>query len=106
VSFVGSSDAERPWPREGFVAVVGAEAQEHVFLAVGLIGRLPECSLLRALGSTQWMAGEPVRDALAELIEVASDADERLAVTQALELVEFAIGTGTGVAVVPPPCDC
>jgi hypothetical protein len=82
--------------------VVSAEAQQGVFLDVGLVERLPETSVLRALGSTQWMAGEVVRDGLAELIGLASDADERLAVTQARELVEYAIGTGTGVAVVPP----
>jgi len=102
VSFVGTIGSERLWPREGFVAVVSAEAQQGVFLDVGLVERLPEASVLRAPGSTQWMAGEVVRDALAELVGMASDVEERLAVTEARELVEYAIAMGTGVAVVPP----
>jgi hypothetical protein len=102
---VGTIPNERPWPRERFVAVVSADAQEGLFLDIELVSRLPEGSVLRAAGPERWMPGERVREALADLIGLASDDHERLSVTQATQLVDYAITTGTGVAVVPPTCD-
>jgi hypothetical protein len=40
-----------------------------------------------------------------ELSALASDDAERHTVTQAMDLVDYAISTGTGVAVVPPTSD-
>ena len=81
---------------------MSAETQEGVFLPIGLVGRLPQESLLRAVGDERWMSGEPAKVALSDLVGLASDAEERLAVSQAMELVDHAIATGTGVADVPP----
>lgn len=102
VSVVGTTPGPPAWPREGFVAVVSAESQEGAYLDLRLVERLPERSVLRAVGQQRWLPGEPVREALADLLALTSDEIDQHAVKQALELTDYAIATGTGVAVVPP----
>jgi len=49
-----------PWPREGFVAIAGAESPDtYVFLPVNLIeGRKPESgqAILRTSGNERWLS--------------------------------------------------
>lgn len=88
----------------GQVIVVSAESQERVAIPVDSVCLLSdhERSLLRTTGSPAWYAAEPVREELTRLRDRVPGPD-RVAVEQALELVEYACSTRTGVAIVPPP---
>jgi hypothetical protein len=100
--------AGRRWPLTGFVAVIGAEAQDAVFLPSRLVEQLGTSAVqLRAVGEQRWLAGpvgaEALLQELIDLLETADLSDEdRLVVDHAVELVEYEIGNRTGVAVAPP----
>jgi hypothetical protein len=98
--------AGRRWPLEGFVAILGSEAQDAVFLYVRLVQRLSEPAVLRLVGDQRWLAGADTEVLRQELLKLAGigdlSPDERLSLDQAVELVEYEISNGTGVTVVPP----
>ena len=88
----------------GHLAIVSAETQTAVLLTIDSVSVLSsdERAHLRTTGAPAWFAPEPVRDELALLRLRAAEGD-RAAINSALELVEYACSTGTGVAIVPPP---
>jgi hypothetical protein len=96
----------RGWPLAGFVVIVGSEAQDSVFLETQLVERLGASAIqLRTVGEQTWdVDREALLGELRQLARTDSvSTDERIPIDQAIELVEYEIGNGTGVAVVPPP---
>jgi hypothetical protein len=85
---------------------VGSEAQDSVFLETQLVERLGASAIqLRTVGEQTWdVDREALLGELRQLARTDSvSTDERIPIDQAIELVEYEIGNGTGVAVVPPP---
>ena len=98
---------DRRWPLGGYVAVIGAEAQDAVFLDVHLVSQLgPDVTCLRIVGVQRWLStaeqSGPLKRELSALSDLASSESDRLAVRQAIELVNYEIASRTGVAVAPP----
>ncbi len=56
----GTGPSERPWPTEGNVAIVGAEAQDHVLLPVEVVEALP-ASERKVLARTARLSGSQLR---------------------------------------------
>ncbi len=94
------------WPLEGVVAVIGSEAQDAVFIDVGLIEPTGAVRL-RTTGEQRWLSTPETTELRDELSALATkgglSADDRLTVRKAIELVDYEIANGTGVAVAPPP---
>jgi len=86
------------------VLIVGAEAQERAYVSLAAVELLAveERAALRTAGPPLWLGPEPVRDELRVLRTRVVAADDRDAVERAIDLVEYACTTGTGVAIVPP----
>ena len=104
------SDLKRqPWPRDGFVAVAGAESPERwVFLSVEMIEgwHSPnEVPLLRTHGDQRWLSNPEARaliDELEDLLGTASTTKDEDALRKAITIVDYELARGTGVLVVPP----
>jgi hypothetical protein len=94
----------RRWPLPGAVAIVGSESQDAVFLDVGLVG--PSANQLRTTGEQLWLSAAEAKVLREELRGIAArsdlSAEDRLALSHAVELVEYEIVNRTGIAVVPP----
>lgn len=102
------SRAKHPWPRDGFVVVLGSESPESpVFLRVELVSRLlGDDPILRVAGDQQWLSNVEGRALRTKLELLASqsenepqDSDD---LRKALALVDYELARGTGIAVVPP----
>jgi len=98
--------AGRRWPLAGFVAIVGSQAQDTVFLECRLVERLGSSAVqLGTVGElNRWQVDqEALREELRDLAGMGALSDEdRVSIDHAIELVEYEIGNRTGVAVVPP----
>jgi hypothetical protein len=96
----------RRWPVEGFVAVIGSEAQDAVFIDAGLI-EPTDAAHLRTTGEQRWLStaeAAELREEVSALTRKAEiSANDRLSLSQAIELVDYEISNRTGVAVAPPP---
>ena len=92
------------WPVEGFVAIVGADAQDHVPIPVHIFEAVPasDRSVLLTSGDVRWFVPEAVRQALLELLGRVSESDAE-PVRRAIDLTEYACTTRTGVGIAPPP---
>ena len=81
-----------------------------MFLPLNLAGNLGGSGVqLRTAGEQQWLGAAEVETLREELFALAvspelSDED-RLAVNHAIELVDYEVGNGTGVAVAPPTAE-
>ena len=97
---------ERPWTRPDSVTILGAESQEVAFVSQELVERLaPASSLLAAEGGQRWLSASEISDLRTELTGVAEQAgpgEDLRGVIQAIELIDYEVANGTGVAVVPP----
>jgi hypothetical protein len=101
---VPAGNALHAFALPGHVVIVSAEMQTATPLTVVSVSamRPDERRALRTTGAPGWFPPEPVRHELALLQRRADDGDQE-AINNALELVEYACSTGTGVAIVPPP---
>ena len=99
--------AGRNWPLAGYVAIVGSESQDAVFLDTRLADRLGAASQLRTVGEQTWQVDQQAL--LQELKDLAAitdlSGDEEITVNQAIELVEYEIWQRSGIAVAPPVID-
>jgi hypothetical protein len=104
VTEVPAGNALHAFASLGHVAIVSAETQTAALLTVDQVGLLStdERRALQTTGAPAWFPPEPVRDELA-LLRARSAEVDLAAINSALELVEYACSTGTGVAIVPPP---
>jgi len=100
---------DRRWPMDGYITVIGAEAQDAVFIrtdVVALLGAM--AAQLRTVGDQRWLntdEAEVLRGELVALSTLGLSDDDRQTVTHAIELVAFEIANRTGVAVAPPNAD-
>lgn len=97
--------AGRTWPLDGFVAIVGSESQDSVFLDTRLIEQLHDSPVqLRTVGEETWQVDQPaLRQELLDLAAVPGLSEEDVTtIGQAIELVEYEIGNRSGVLIVPP----
>jgi len=92
----------RHWPLEGFVAVVGSEAQDAVFLPSRLVeelGQLSNCQRVVNDSGSEVPKLRPSGRIARPCGENWTSDRHRLVVSRAIELVEYEIGNHTGVAV-------
>lgn len=99
--------SNRPWPKVGFVTLLGAESQEAVFVPRELIERqlAPRSSLLLAEGDQRWLSASEISDLRRELSRIAKQASpgkDADSVMQAIELVDYEVANRAGVSLVPP----
>lgn len=98
------SAGPRPGPKATEVTIVSAELQEWVFLDLTLVDRVPAVlPILQSLGEQRWDHDlAELRDELRSVLDAALKSDETAVVERAIELVDYGMASGTGVAVVPP----
>jgi hypothetical protein len=98
-----------PWPKDGFVAVAGAESpQRYVFVPVESIEGSTSPNkehVLRTSGEQRWLSNAEaleLRRELDGLIATAGSPTQEEALRTAVSIVDYELARGTGVLVVPP----
>ena len=102
------TDQGHPWPKDGFIAVAGAESQRHVLLPVELVEGWTarnEQPVLRTSGEQRWLSNAEALNLRSELeallANVSSPAQEE-SLRSAVDIVDYELARKTGVLVVPP----